>query len=326
MKKQGRKYLGSRRAKIIDRHYSRSRAEGIRVYDSLLKKLEAGLSGASSFNWIETGWNPPAPKYLVEHVHGVLLSSRLVGKALLWRDAHQRGFFEWAEKREVSGLAERAAALKFTDWTEAPIAADSEAWRWFRKKIPMTADEFKAASRSAQAAAFTIANTENLNLVKAAKGLVEEAVRGQMTKHEFMKAAKDAWSVLGVTKAAPWHLETVYLTNIHSAANAARWNELQRDTAGLRNFFPSLQFLTVGDQACDICAPLDGQVHPRDDGFWSTYYPPLHHRCKCQVIEVSVLDNVRPTELPGGLLPPAPGFDRPPAQFAAADLIYKLVA
>ena len=85
----------------------------------------------------------------------------------------------------------------------------------------------------------------------------------------------------------------------------------------MREFFPLLEFVAVGDEAmCDICEPLDTQVYRRDDGFWMIYYPPLHFNCRCLVIEVSVLDieaeGIKPREdYPTSPLP-APGFDRMP--------------
>jgi len=329
VRKKGRKQLAKRREKILGRHYGKSRAEAIRLWNDWLASHEKAIVGAESLNWIENFWNPVVPKRVVEHVSGVLLSSKMIGRALTWRDAHQRGYFQWAEKKEIKGLTAQAARLKYTDWTEAPIGSAGESWRWFKNKIPMTKSEFAAVAKRTHAAAFTIANTENELLVRSVKGLVDDAIKGDLTRGEFLKAAKEAWGALGVTRANPYHLETTLLTNIHSAANAARWSELQRDTEGLRQFYPYLQFVTVGDEAvCDICGPLDGQVYSRDDDFWDVYYPPLHHRCRCEVIEVSVLDveteKIKPdTDYPD--VQPAKGFDMPPAELMSAELLYSTI-
>lgn len=155
-----------------------------------------------------------------------------------------------------------------------------------------------------------------------------DSIKGDLTRHEFMKAAKQAWETIGVTQANPYHLETALLTNIHSASNAARWQELNSDSAGLKRFFPYLQFFTVGDESvCPICGPLHEKTYKRDDPFWQMHYPPLHHRCRCLVEEVSVLDveleGIKPdTKYPTSsptYQPPAKGFDRPPAELAEAE-------
>jgi len=315
MRRKNRRALAKQRELILGKHYRRVRSQGISTWDRRLTTLSKELQAAPSLAWALNEWNPQPPKYLIQQVEGAILSSRLVGKALLWRDAHQRGYFGWAQKG-VSGITDQAARLKYTGWTEAPLGSASEAWRWFSKKAPVTKDEFKVMVEAARAKAWTIADADNRKVVAATKGLIEEAIAGQRTVAEVVKESRAAWDALGVTKANPYHLETAARTSIHTAANAARWSELQRDTQGLREFFPLLEFVTVGDEAlCDTCEPLDGRVYRRDDGFWMTYYPPLHFNCRCLVIEVSVIDieaeGIKPGEYPTSPLP-APGFDRMP--------------
>jgi len=247
--------------------------------------------------------------------------NKLLGRALLWRDAAAGGYFDWAEKQGLTSVSAQAAGLKYTDWTEAPLGSAGEAWRWFKNKIPMTREEFLGLAKASHARAFTIAGAENDRLIKTIKALAGDAIKGDLTRAEFVKSARLAWDTLGVTRANPFHLETTILTNLHSAANAARWSELQRDSEGLRAFYPYLQFLTVGDEAvCEICGPRDGKIYGRDDPFWQTNYPPLHHRCRCEVLEVSVLDaeteGLKPSQGYPVAPPPSEGFDRPPAELA----------
>jgi len=288
----------------------------IKVWDRGLQTIERELKAAPSLAWVANEWTPQPPKYVVRQVEGVVLSGRMLGSALLWRDAHQRGYFGWAQKQGVKGITEKAARLKYAQWSEVPLEPGGEAWRWFKHKVPYTKDEFAKLAEAARAKAWTIAHADNQKVVAATKGLIEESIAGQRTVAEFVKEARAGWDALGVTKANPYHLETAALTNIHSAANAARWQGLAEDSQGLREFFPLWEFVTVGDAAvCDICGPLDTRVYRRDDPFWSVHYPPLHHRCRCMVLEVSVLDieteGIKEDKIYPVVEVP-PGFDRLP--------------
>ena len=319
MKKKSRYGQAKIRQKIVDRTYGESKSEAIRLWNDWLKSHELQITKAPDLAFISGIWNPPVPKYITEHVAGTLLSSRLTGKALLWRDAAGRGYLDWAAKHGIeTPLTGLARDLDYSNWSNVPIGSVEETWRFFHDKIPMTRAEFNGLARKSHAAAFTIADTENKLLVNSIKGLADEAVKGNLTVYEFIKSAKEAWNILGVTKAKPYHLETVCLTNVHSAANAARWQELQRDSEGLREFFPYLEFITAADDlVCEICSPMAGRVYPRDDLVWQRNYPPLHHRCRCQVTEISVLEaeeeGIKPGNYPDAPQP-APGFDQPPAE------------
>ena len=56
----------------------------------------------------------------------------------------------------------------------------------------------------------------------------------------------------------------------------------------------------LGPTPCEICAPLRDQVAPLDGSFFSTYWPPLHHGCQCDVLTMTneevVSGGVKPSD------------------------------
>lgn len=77
-------------------------------------------------------------------------------------------------------------------------------------------------------------------------------------------------------------LEAEYELAVAGGQMASKWVEFERtgdDTM--------LRYSTVKDaRVSDICKPLEGVTKPITDGFWNTYYPPNHFRCRCDVNRV----------------------------------------
>ncbi|MCO5230156.1 MAG: DUF935 family protein [Chitinophagales bacterium] len=76
-------------------------------------------------------------------------------------------------------------------------------------------------------------------------------------------------------------LQAEWQTAKTAAQMAQKWEQIQ----ATKDLFPNLEFRTVGD---DRVRPahkkLDGIIKPIDDEFWSTHYPPLDWRCRCDAV------------------------------------------
>lgn len=96
-------------------------------------------------------------------------------------------------------------------------------------------------------------------------------------------------------------LQAEWQTAKTAAQMAQKWEQIQ----ATKDLFPNLEFRTVGD---DRVRPahekLDGIIKPIDDEFWSTHYPPLDWRCRCDAVPTAAD--------PKGEIPedtPSPMFD-----------------
>lgn len=132
---------------------------------------------------------------------------------------------------------------------------------------------------------------ENIYLFSAAKTfnyvLESKAVMFDENGHlrtfdEFKIIARDVFdkyngALTGGEK--PGWLEAEYNTAIIQAGNAYKWQQIQAN----KDVLPYLIYSTVGEGACDICAPMNGICLPVDDKFWDEFAPANHFSCRCVV-------------------------------------------
>lgn len=83
------------------------------------------------------------------------------------------------------------------------------------------------------------------------------------------------------------YLEAEYQFAVHSAQSAANWANLQENTSRY-----CLEYRTAGDERVRANhAVLNGICLPKDDDFWTEYYPPNGWRCRCVAVEVLAREN-----------------------------------
>ena len=83
------------------------------------------------------------------------------------------------------------------------------------------------------------------------------------------------------------YLEAEYQFAVHSAQSAANWANLQENTSQYW-----LEYRTAGDERVRANhAVLNGICLPKDDDFWTEYYPPNGWRCRCVAVEVLAREN-----------------------------------
>lgn len=83
------------------------------------------------------------------------------------------------------------------------------------------------------------------------------------------------------------YLEAEYQFAVHSAQSAANWANLQDNTSRYW-----LEYRTAGDERVRANhAVLNGICLPKDDDFWTEYYPPNGWRCRCVAVEVLAREN-----------------------------------
>lgn len=83
------------------------------------------------------------------------------------------------------------------------------------------------------------------------------------------------------------YLEAEYQFAVHSTQSAANWANLQENTSRYW-----LEYRTAGDERVRANhAVLNGICLPKDDDFWTEYYPPNGWRCRCVAVEVLAREN-----------------------------------
>ena len=118
------------------------------------------------------------------------------------------------------------------------------------------------------------------------RDLIDEALTEGVSLRDFQTRANGVLDAAGVSARTPWYWETVYRTNLATAYQAGRWQQMtDPDVVAAR---PYLQYFSARlPTSRPSHAEKHGVILPVDDPFWSTWYPPNGFNCYCTVATVS---------------------------------------
>jgi len=188
------------------------------------------------------------------------------------------------------GLAQVAldngpAAFAAVEPLPSIVVEPEEALEWFRDKVPLSADAYRALADEVKSLAFGIAGVQNVQIVALIQAALEQALAEGSTFSVFLDridALFDAQAP-GTTPGRA-HLENVFRTNLQSAYQAGRL-EGQRQAAGRR---PYWQYNAIDDDRVrESHLAQDGKVYRYDHPFWDRWYPPNGYQCRCTVTTLS---------------------------------------
>jgi len=164
----------------------------------------------------------------------------------------------------------------FAGITDDPVKF-KEAIKAFRKKVPMTEDEWGELEADELQFAFTVANVTQLDLVVDVYEAITRAIENGTTLEDFK-------AEVGERLSEEWGgadgglMETIFRTNVQGAYNGGRHAAADE----MRDTRPYWRFDVVLDARTseNICRPCAALVLAADDGWWATHYPPLHPNCR----------------------------------------------
>ncbi len=160
---------------------------------------------------------------------------------------------------------------------ELPMRGAQAFWR---DKIQMSAGEFALLSEEAKLRSFAvsgIAKGDELNTVFKA---MQRAIDDGTTFEQFKKDCKNIFERRGWTGKRTWRVDNIFRTNMQTAYNVGRYEQLQEE----KDILPYWMYDAINDTATrDTHFAMDGRVYPADHPVWNTWYPPNGYRCRCSV-------------------------------------------
>jgi SPP1 gp7 family putative phage head morphogenesis protein len=166
--------------------------------------------------------------------------------------------------------------------------APKKAIEFFKAKAPLkTAVRQGLEERIAQQA-FTVANVTQLDVIHTVWQELEKAIENGSTLAEFRTNAQAALEAAWGEKVTDpsGRVETIFRTNVATAYSAGRQAQMDDpDVKAIRRY--RLFDAVVDGRTSDLCGACDGTILPADDPWWDTHTPPLHHRCRSQVITLT---------------------------------------
>ncbi|MFH1036397.1 MAG: phage minor head protein [Pseudomonadota bacterium] len=154
----------------------------------------------------------------------------------------------------------------------------------FQGRLPLTPDQFARLGAEARAKAFTMAGVYREDMLAEVYGALNKALSEGTTFADFKRAAQDIWGQRGMAGPNPWHLQTVFQTNLQTSYQAGRYRQMS-ETVARR---PYWQYMAVMDgRTRPSHAALHGQVWPAIHPVWNSIYPPNGFNCRCAVVSLS---------------------------------------
>jgi len=173
------------------------------------------------------------------------------------------------------------------------------ALEWFVSKGVIVKEEFIKLAAEMRWQSFTVARTGDTAILDAIKERLTGALESGIGIDEFRSDIDKVFDAAGLTQLNPWHLDTVYQTNVFSGYGEGRKqvvDELSIDE------FPLRQVVTVGDgreseggRVRDEHADLDGFTAAKDDPIWEWLKTPFSYRCRCMIVPVHVSEGLEPS-------------------------------
>lgn len=149
----------------------------------------------------------------------------------------------------------------------------------FRQKYAVTREAFDRMAKRYRASAFTIARVESIALIEKVQIEVDRAIAQGLSQQQFTSNAEEVLRAAGVTL-DPFHIETVFRTNVLSAYGAGRLSQQLQ----VKRALPYWEYVTVRDSRVrDEHAALHGFLARWDDPVWKRIYPPNGYNCRCGV-------------------------------------------
>ena len=166
-----------------------------------------------------------------------------------------------------------------------------EAVAFFRKKLNIPTERWDDLWKEQHAKGFMIAGANKADLLADFREAVDKAIAKGVTLRDFRKdfdaiVKQHGWNYKGNRN---WRSEVIYRTNIRTAYQAGRWQQLtDPDVLATQ---PYLEY-RHGDSRHPRPQHLawDGLILPADDPFWQSHYPPNGWGCKCKVLSAGPRD------------------------------------
>lgn len=166
-------------------------------------------------------------------------------------------------------------------WEPLPFVEAADFWR---SRVPLTPERVESLSGEARARAFTVAGLAKQRMVESVFTGLQQAIEAGESYGEFKKRIRDVIAEKGWTGKRDFRVQTIFRTNIQTAYNTGKWQQIQEAGDALEY----LQYDAVGDSRTrPTHAALDGKVFHKDSAFWKEWYPPNGFNCRCTVRAMS---------------------------------------
>ena len=159
---------------------------------------------------------------------------------------------------------------------DVPRIPPHEAIEFFRTKVPLPSKTIERVVRMARERGQAVGEQLVTTLRDRMDGVLGEALREGKGLGWFRSNMTEILDRAGVGTANPFHVETIFRTNLTTAYTGGRIRQVEEDPE-VAAVFTHWQFDgTLDGATTPVCRAMHGKVYRRDAAVWNAYTPPLH--------------------------------------------------
>ena len=141
-------------------------------------------------------------------------------------------------------------------------------------------DDYYMLPAAARRQAFMIAGLAGVEQIRAVRDKLADVLLKGGSFDDFKAYAR----TLPDWKVTPGRLETIYRNAVQQAYNDGAWQRFER----AKRRRPYLMYSAINDSRTRPAhRALSGIIRPVDDPFWRSHSPPLGHRCRCRLLNLT---------------------------------------
>ncbi len=160
----------------------------------------------------------------------------------------------------------------------------AEAAAFWRRKLRLSPKEFRALQDSARTNAFAVSGIALGDELDTVFDALQRAIDNGDSFEDFKAECAEIFERRGWTGKRAWRVDNIFRTNIQTAYNVGRYEQMQR----VKKLRPFWRYSAVNDSRTrPEHRAMHGKIFPADHPFWDTWYPPNGFRCRCSVDSVS---------------------------------------
>jgi SPP1 gp7 family putative phage head morphogenesis protein len=186
-------------------------------------------------------------------------------------------------RESVKDEINRQLTMNFDDPSKKLILGYDDIIRMLLKKKIISPQAFKDASAEIKSITFSVQKIERITVLKKIRASIEKAIADGQLLSDWRGDLNDIFKATGITPLDPWHVETVFRTNMASVFNISRLEAGFDDDNTV-----AFQYFGIADsRQSEICQELDGLIYAKDDPIWFQITPPNHYNCRSTLIPLS---------------------------------------
>ena len=155
------------------------------------------------------------------------------------------------------------------------------AGEFFIKRNVITEEAFKKLTAEMKRRSFTVGRDTDKTVIDIIKKKLDSSLADGLSLEDFVNDIDLTFDKAGLTKLAPHHLNTVFVSNILTAVGEGRKQVV--DDLDIEEF-PFRQVVAVGDSRTrDAHNEIDGFTAEIDNPVWDWLKTPFSFNCRCGI-------------------------------------------